>query len=68
MSINQKSADRLDKIAAEKGIRVRISSSQKPKRRWYSVGNTHGGQWHQITGFTDIDGVEQFIAKYGKPA
>jgi hypothetical protein len=65
MSINQRSADRLDKLAAEKGIHVRISESTKPKRRWYSIGNNHGWQWHQVAGFTEIEAVEKFIATFG---
>lgn len=66
MSINMKTAARLDKLAQERGISVRIQSSTKPRRRWYSVGNYHGGRWHQITGFSDANGVEQFIGKYGQ--
>lgn len=66
MTINTKTASRLDKLAQDRGIRVSIQSSTKPRRRWYSVGNYHGGSWHQIIGFTDAGNVEQFIGKYGQ--
>jgi len=61
MSVNQKSADRLNNLAAEKGLAVRIASSRKPARRWYSIGNNHAGQWHQVTGSTEISTVEQYL-------
>jgi hypothetical protein len=63
--ISTRTANRLDTLAKEKGISVIICSSTKPSRRWYSVGNKHGGQWHQITGFTDAPSVEEFINKFG---
>jgi hypothetical protein len=50
------------------GYEVRIASSDKPKRKWYSVGKTHSGQWHQVTGFSDASGVRGFLAGVSSPS
>ena len=63
--INQRTAGRLDRLARDRGIRVIIQASAKPRRRWYSVGIMSGGRWHQVTGFTSAAHVEQYIAQYG---
>jgi hypothetical protein len=65
MSINQRSADRLDGLAAARGVSVKIAWGGRPRVRWYSVGNLHGGRWHQIAGFTEIGSVERFLEKFG---
>lgn len=64
--ITERTANRLNALANKKGVSVQVAESREPKRRWYSVGNKHDGQWHQITGFSDSASVEQYISKFGE--
>ena len=64
--IAQRIANKLNESASKAGLTVQICHSAKPKRQWYSVGNFHDGKWHQITGFTAPDSVEEFLKSYGK--
>jgi len=63
--VSERTAKRLDALAKEKGIAVIVATSDSPKKRWYSVGNSHSGQWHQIAGFSDAAAVEVFIEGFG---
>lgn len=52
------------------GYEVKIAHSDKPKRRWFSVGKTDSisGQWHQVTGFSDASGVRGFLSGVSSPS
>ena len=62
--IAERIAKRLDRLAKEKGIRVCILSTEKPRRRWYSIGSHDGHEWCQVTGSADPHVVECFIRDY----
>ena len=61
--ISKKIEQKLDIEAIKHGLRVKIAHSDKPRRRWYSVGLDRT-PWHQITGFTEPDSVREFLKNY----
>ncbi len=61
--VSEATAKRLNEIADEYGYRVRIVTTTKPKRRFYSIGNFHSGSWHQVTGSTYPDTIENFLRR-----
>lgn len=44
-----------------------FAHSDKPKRRWFSVGKTDSisGQWHQVTGFSDATKIKGSVTGQG---
>ncbi len=60
--ITEKTAKILNEEALVVGYMVAVNTSRKPRRKWYSVGKMFDGRWHQVTGFTDANGVRGFLA------
>ena len=59
--ITKRTADKLDVLAQTRGLEVRVLKSTKPRRRWYSVGVTTEGRWHQISGAENPEALLSYI-------